>query len=474
METGLRQFEAIAQALAEAIACGVYRPGDRLPSIRQSSRTHGVAMGTALRAYDELEARGLIEARARSGYFVSAPRVARLPEPEQTTPARRSTPVEVSELVFRLLDEIKIAGFAPPGSAFPSPELFPLATLSRVAASAARRLDRWSSVRDLPPGNAELRRLIAKRYQLHGCAVQPDDILITNGALEAIGLSLQALTRPGDAVAIKSPTFYATLQAIERLGLRAVEVATHARTGIDLSELERAIRTQRVHACILMTSFQNPLGSTLDDDKKRDLVALLQRHSVPLIEDDVYAELHHGALRPRPAKYFDRSGQVLHCGSFAKCLAPGFRVGWVAAGRWHEAVRRLKLMTSIATASIPQAALASYLRDQPFDRHLRSLRASLASQLQSMVTAIDRYFPPGCRASRPEGGYLLWVELPEQIDALQLHAQAEKEQISIAPGPLFSPQRRYRNCIRLNFGHPWTGAMEAAMRRLGELITAAR
>jgi DNA-binding transcriptional MocR family regulator len=464
------RFSVVAKSLASAIRRGVYRPGDRFPSLRQSSRTHRVALGTTLRAYAELEAWGLIEARVRSGYFVCAPRSASHQEPNRTKPSSQLTSVDVSELVFRLLDEIKGSEFLPLGSAFPSTELFPLDTLGRVAAAAARHLHPRCSLRDLPPGNIALRRAIAQRYWMAGCDVDPEDILITNGAMEAINLCLQAVVRAGDAVAIESPTFYGTLQAIERLQLRAVEIPTDPRTGIDVEALARSIRKHNVKACVLMSTFQNPLGSSMVDEQKRELIELLRRHAVPLIEDDVYAELYHSGVRPRPIKVFDQTGLVMHCGTFSKSLAPGYRIGWVAAGRFHEPVMRLKMMTSIATASLSQAALADYLRQFAFERHLRTLRSKLAAQLQGMTSAIGDSFPAGCRVTRPMGGYFLWIELPRKVDSLRLHTLAARERISLAPGPLFSAQRGYRNCVRLNFGHPWTSEMTHGVRTLGALI----
>ncbi|HEX4049447.1 MAG TPA: PLP-dependent aminotransferase family protein [Steroidobacteraceae bacterium] len=466
----MARYQDIALQLGEAIERLVYRPGERLPSVRRASRAHGVAVGTMLRVYEALESQGLIEARPRSGYFARPCQHVAYAEPGRSQPVSRRAPVDISQLVFQLLDETRLHDLVPFGSAFPSPELFPFTALMRSAAAAARRLDPWSSVHDLPPGNGELRRWIARRYRLSGCSVDPEEIVITNGALEAINLCLQAVTRPGDTVAVESPTFYATLQAIERLRLRAIEIPTHPRTGLDVPALARALRRTPVRACIAMSNFQNPLGSLMTDADKQALVELLKRHQVPLIEDDVYAELYHGEDRPRPAKRYDRDGGVLHCGSFAKCLAPGLRVGWAAPGRFRERVQQLKVMTSIATPSLTQAALVNYLRDHSFDRHLRALRAKLTWQLQLLLRSMETAFPSDCRITRPQGGYLLWLQLPPNVDALRLHALAERDRIGVAPGPLFSARRSFRQFVRLNFGHPWSARSARAIDRLGELM----
>lgn len=467
----MTRYQEIADSIALLIARGTLRAGQRIPSVRKACELHQVSAGTVLQAFAQLEARGLIEARPQSGYYVRVQHHGFAPEPQSTAPHTRAVQLDVSELVFGVLEQIKHRELVPLGSAFPSPELFPLARLNRMAASCARKIKPWASVDDLPPGNAELRHQIALRYLESGCSVAPDDIVITCGALEAINLSLQAVTRPGDMVAIESPTFYSTLQAIERLGLRAIEIATHPRTGIALDALDAALKSHPIKACVLVPTFQNPLGACMPDENKAALLKLLKRHDVPLIEDDVYAELYFGAQRPRPAKAFDKTGLVLHCGSFSKCLAPGYRVGWVAAGRYHTQVERIKLMTTLSTASLPQAAIAEFLQHGAYERHLRHLRHTLATQCQDMMRAVSQHFPEGCRMTRPEGGYMLWVELPKSVDALKLHQLALSQGISIAPGPIFSAQRKYRNCVRLNFGYPWSPRIEKAVKTLGRLIT---
>src|SRR5262245_23583109 len=287
--------------------------------------------------------------------------------------------------------------------------------------------------------------------------------------MEAINLCLQAVTRSGDEIAIESPTFYSTLMAIERTGLKAVEIATHPREGIDLRSLRTALDTHVIKACVFMPTFQNPLGCCMSDDTKSELVDLLARRGVPLIEDDVYAELYFGASRPRPAKVFDLEGLVLHCGSFAKCLAPGYRIGWAAPGRFKDAVERLKFMTTLTTASLPQAAIAEYLKQGGFDRHLRTLRHTLSVQLEYMRQALEKHFPAGCKVTRPEGGYMLWIELPPGVEALRLHRLALEKRISVAPGPIFSAQRHDPNFIRINFGHPWSTVMDEAVKTLSTL-----
>lgn len=463
-------YRDLADDLAELITGGTLRVGDRVPSVRQLCRERGISPATAMRAYETLEARGLVETRKRSGYYVSGRWQHPAREPDRSRPRSRSTHVDVSELVFEILKSTRERDVIPLGSAFPSPMLFPWAKLARYLGSSARHMDPWSTVESLPPGSEVLRRQIARRYLEFGMRVPADEIVITAGALEALTLSLQTVTRPGDTIAIESPTFYACLQAIESAGLKALEIPTHPREGIDLGALDDAIRRHTVRACWLMPTFQNPLGATMPLEKKRKLVQLLARHDIPLLEDDVYAELYFGEERPKPAKAFDRKGLVLSCGSFSKSLAPGYRLGWVAAGRFAELVQRRKVTTTLATSVPIQNGIALMLSEGGYDAHLTKLRAALRTQQAAALQSIRNHFPPESRIAVPDGGYFLWIELANHVDALELHRLALAANISIAPGPMFSPRREFKNCVRLNYGHAWTNAADRAVAELGAIV----
>jgi DNA-binding transcriptional MocR family regulator len=463
-------YRALADELAELIRQGTLQVGDRVPSVRQLCRERSVSPATALRAYEVLESDGLVETRPRSGYYVSGKWRQPPREPRHSRPPSRQTRVEVSELIFQILEAARDRDVIPLGSAFPSPALFPWAKLARCLGSSARHMDPWSTVESLPPGSDELRRQIARRYLLFGTRVSADEIIITSGALEALNLSLRTVTRAGDIVAVEAPAFYGCLQSIEAAGLKAVEIPTHPREGVDLSALELAIRKHNVRACWFMTSFQNPLGATLPTQKKRELVQLLAAHEIPLIEDDVYAELYFGDERPKPAKAFDAKGLVLNCGSFSKSLAPGYRLGWVAAGRFATNLQRRKITSTLATSVPIQNGIALMLRREGYEAHLTKLRHALQAQQRDALGSLRKHFPEGYRVAAPEGGYFLWVELAEHIDALEVHRLALESNISIAPGPMFSARREFRNCLRLNYGHPWTMQMDRAIAELGGII----
>lgn len=468
----MKRYEKFADDIAELIRTGVLGPGEKVPSVRHASRTYGVSPSTVFQAYYLLEDRGLIQARARSGYFVREHAMRPLHEPELTAHVAQTTEVDVSELVFSVLASLKDPHTVPFGSAFPSPDLFPLPRLAKSMAHALRRLSPHEIIADMTAGNADLRRQIALRYMVSGVMLPMEELVISNGAMEALNLCLQCVTQPGDLVAIESPTFYACLQVLERLQLKAVEIPVHPREGIDLNALSESLRQLPIRACWFMSSLQNPLGASMSEQKKQALYELLVEHQVPLIEDDVYAELYFGSHPPKPVKSFDREGLVMHCSSLSKSLAPGYRVGWVAGGRYAEQITRLKLMTTISPSVPAQAALADYLQNGGYDRHLRKLRHALEMQQGAMLASAARHFPSSTRVTRPSGGYFLWFEFPEQLDSLKLFNLALSQGISLAPGPIFSANRGFRHCARLNYGHPWDSRCEQAMEVLGRLVSA--
>jgi DNA-binding transcriptional MocR family regulator len=468
----MKLYEQLANSIALSIQEGVLCKGDKLPSVRQASASRNVSPATVFQAYYLLEAKGVINARERSGYFVTGGPVSMPPAPDPIAINHEVlTDVDVSELVFDVLESTRLKKVVPLGSAFPSPLLFPLNNLARTMAASVQAMDPWSSVENLSPGDANLRRQIALRYMIDGLHVSADEIVITNGALEALNLCLMAVTRPGDTVLIESPTFYAALQSIERIGLKAVEIPSHPRDGIDLMAMELALKHHQPKVCWLMTNFQNPLGSLLSDEKKKNLVALLTQYQVPLIEDDVYGELYFGDKRPTPAKAFDTDGLVMHCASFSKCLAPGYRIGWVAPGRFSKTIERLKLTTTLSASVPAQITIGKYLQKGGYDKHLRQLRHTLLVNQIKFIDAIERYFPQGTRLTKPQGGYFVWVKLPDGVNALELHRLALKQGISIAPGPIFSAQRGFTDYIRLNYGHIWDSTIENALAAIGKLVS---
>lgn len=462
-------YERIVADIAHRIDTGSLRPGDRLPSVRQFSRQHGVSISTVMQAYRNLEDRLLIEARPQSGFYVRT-RIRRLPnEPEISTPPMTAYEVSITTLVEDVCSSVLNSEIIPLGAAIPGPDLLPTRQLNRLLAGVARQESRRSTQYLLPLGDLELRQEIARRSLDCGFHASSEDIIITCGCMEALTLSLRTVAREGDTIAVESPTYFGVLQLIESLRMKAVEIPTHPRHGISLEALEDALKGGNVSACLFMPNFHNPMGCVMSDEKKQELVALADKYEVPVIEDDLYGELFHETPRPKALKAFDTNNRILYCSSFSKTLAPGYRVGWAIPGRHLASVTQAKMASTIATAAPPQMAITAFLRKGGYDHHLRRLRKAFATNIARMTDSIGEFFPAGTRATRPKGGFVLWIELPKSVDALHLYQQALKHNIGLAPGPMFSATGTYTNCIRLSGGHPWSPKIETALKTLGKL-----
>ena len=462
-------YEQVAGKMMRLIEKGTLKPGEKLPSIRKLSAQMGVSISTVLQSYLRMEDRGMIEARPKSGYYVRHRPRELPPEPKMSSPSPTASSVDIGELLLEVHDAIMDPGIVPLGAATPNDELLPTRKLYRLLGAVARRHEAVSNRYDSPQGNPSLRRQIARRAIDWGGTVVTDDIVITFGCTVALNLCLRAVTREGDAVAVESPVYFGFLQILESLRLKAVEIPTHPREGMSAEGLEGAIRKQKIAAVFLSANFQNPLGSCMSDAHKEEIVRLLASKGVPLLEDDVYGDLYFGAARPKAMKAFDREENVLLCSSFSKTISPGFRIGWTLPGRHIEKVKRLKLASTISTATLPQMAIAEMLANGGYDHYLRGARKAYRAQAGMMIQAVKKYFPEGTRVTRPTGGTVLWVEFPGRIDSVELYRKALEKNISIVPGPLFSPKRQYGNCIRLNCGNTWSERTEEAMITLGRL-----
>ena len=469
-------YEKLADDIERLIRQGVYQHGDRLPSVRQTSQQHRISVATAIRAYVLLESRGLVTSRPQSGYFVSFHGDAaerKMLELRPSKPIPISSPVDVSRLVLSTLRSIGVDDAVPLGSPYPDPGMFPFERINRYAYDAGRGKAQWGVTDALPPGNAKLVRQIARRYLENGMAVDPNEIIITVGATEAINLCLQAVAKPGDVIAVESPTFYAMLHAIERMGMKAIEVSTHPEYGIDIEALAAIVKSQTVTACMVMPNFQNPLGFQMPDERKRELVQLLTAQDIPVIENGVYNELHFDRVYPSTLKSFDTKGLVLHCSSFSKSLTSAYRIGWAMPGRYRDRVEKLKFLNTLTSPSIPQLAIAEFLERDGYEHHLRRIRKAYAQQASLMKAIVSRFFPEGTRISNPAGGYVLWIELPSSVDAMRLYKLALDQGITIGPGYMFSiSESTYRNFIRLNYSSPWTSEIEQAVITVGKIVAA--
>lgn len=463
------RYEELAEYIVGLAEKGALRPGARAPSLRQICKDRGASLSTALRAYQALEDRGVLEARPRSGYYVAQRASASLATPAASTPPPTPVDVSMSATVLKLLEHASNKKLVPLGCAIPSPDVLAAGRLDRCLARAARTKGLNYNVYSEPRGDLQLRQEIIRRALRSGWGISPDDIAITNGCTEALALALSSVAKPGDTIAIEAPTYFGLLHLLEAHGLRALELPTDPVSGVDLAALERALRCDGVAACLFSSSFNNPLGSTMPDSKKIDALRLLAQHDVPLIEDDVYGDIYFRGERPKPFAALDPSGRMIYCSSFSKTIAPGYRIGWLASPRYVQTALEQKLASTLANAALPQAALAEFLSSGGYDGHLRRIRSIFADNIDRMTRTIAESFPPGTRISRPAGGFVLWVELAEGLDGRMIFDEALKRGICFAPGDVFSARGRFRHCLRLSCGYPWDRQVETGVRAIGGL-----
>ncbi|MBH1988394.1 MAG: PLP-dependent aminotransferase family protein [Burkholderiales bacterium] len=461
----------IADAMARQIRTGTLPRGERIPSVRNLAHQHGVSQSTVVQAYRTLEDARLIEARPRSGYFVAA-RPPQLPEPDTSRPPRRSVPVGISEMAGKMMSLAHHPDYVSFGAACPDAALFAQERVRRAVSRATQRHRATLCQYPFGPGDGLLRQAIARHALRMGSHVDADDVIVTSSCLESITLCLRTVTQPGDVVALESPTYYGFLEILESLGLRALEIPTHPRTGLSLDALQLALDTQPVKAILVVPTLSNPLGCSMPLAERKRLAQMVARHQVPLIEDVLYNDLCEDDDRRRAVQSFDTGGQVMLCGSFSKTIAPGLRLGWIAApGRSErlQRLQRLKAATSGSETVMLQRALADLLTQPGIEAGYRQLRAVVAARMDEARAVISRHFPKGTRMTSPSGGYILWLELPGEVDTIALFEACLDEHICIAPGGLFSANDRFRHCMRLGLGGKWGEAERRALARVGKL-----
>ena len=462
---GCPKYLKLAKGFERQLRCGALRVGDRLPSVRQLRDEHRVSVATAVGCYLWLERQGYIRARPKSGYYVS-----RTPAAEGLAP----------DLPGRPKGPVPVHGTAPEwdrtgaaaiqlGPAVVGPALLPLSRLNRSLRLALSAFDDTAVKYQDARGNPRLRRQIARLMFRQGTACSPDDVIVTSGATEALNLALRAMAKPGDVVAVESPGCYEILQSLEAMQIRALEVPHLPHAVVDLDWLATAVRKHRVKALMVNVTCHNPTGDCAPDARKAELVAFAAQHEIGIVEADTFGDLLFSGARPRTLKSFDRDGLVVQCSSLAHYIAPGFNLGWLGAGRWQPETERLKSFTNVAGARLPQLAMAEFLESGGFDKHVKQLRVALWRALESTRAEVLRIFPAGTRVSQPEGGFVLWIQLPDECDGLEIQQRAAAAGIHILAGEWFSPSKQFRNFIRISCGHPFE-VIKPALRTLAGLL----
>ena len=466
------RYRHLAEEIEHKILNGTYHPGERLPSIRKLHKQSNLSISTIYHAYVELESMGLVEARPKSGYYVNPVALQNLKIPRFKKESFPPKKVRLSSMINSVISAISNPYLLPLGSTVVDAKLMPFKHFSRILKNLSHAELKSMISYSPSEGYAELRRQIALRTVGVMEGIAPEDIIITNGCMEAVALAMLTIAKPGDTIAVETPTNFGFLQLLQELGLLLLEVPADPRYGVDLDELEKIFRRSTIKACLLIPNFHNPLGALMPDDHKLRLIQLINQYEVPVIEDDISSELHFGRKRPMPLKSYDEQDRVITCSSFSKTLAPGLRIGWIIPGkRYMERVQNLKAATTVSTSTLDQYLISQYLVEGAFERHSRRLRHALKTQVVRTAFAIQKYFPLGTRLAIPKGGTFLWVELPSQVDSLQVYHKALEHHIAIIPGVVCSNARQFNNFIQISCGSPVAEDMERGIMRLGGIVS---
>lgn len=465
--TNLLLYQRIAQQLANDIRTGVYKPGERVPSVRKLSQQLGVSHASVLQAYATLEDQGLIRARPQSGFYVHQTPALTAPTPDIATVERPSL-VTRAGIINQVLAESRREGVVPLGMAVPQPDYLPLRALHQQLSKVTRFQARAAFSYLHSPGYEPLRRQVAIRLRDAGVVVGPEEVVITHGCVDALQMSLRVLTKPGDLIATESPSYYGLLQLAEVLGLKVIEIPCDPETGLSVEALQLAASQWPVKALVVAARLSNPLGGSMPEARQKQLLRLAAERNIAIVEDDIYGELTYDS-GSKALKALDRQGRVIYCSSFSKTISPGVRIGWVVAGPYQEDICRLQTFTTHSACSVTQMGVSAYLENGGYDRHLRAIRQEYRRNMTAFQLAIQEHFPEGTQMSRPNGGFILWVSLPVRVDTRLLHQRALDQGVSIAPGMIFSNTDQFNHCIRLNCGLPWGRDAQRALMILGLL-----
>ena len=461
-------YQKIANTIQEQIFSETLKIGDKLPSIRAFQKLHNVSMNTIKQAFLELESKSLIESRPKSGFYVSKTSNRKLLIPSMNKLKLSEQKTTSEDLITKVFDSLSDKGITRFSIGVPDPGLLPIAKLNKGLAKVVRNLAESGTSYEPVQGSANLRRNLAKWAIVLEGKLTEDDFVTTSGAMNAIFNCLMAVTKRGDTIAIESPVYFGIIQIAQNMGLNIIELPTHPTTGVDLEALKKVIH--KVDVCCFMSNFSNPLGSLMPDENKQELVKMLTHHNIPLIEDDLYGNLFFGTVRPKPCKYYDEAGIVMWIGSISKTLAPGYRVGWVAPGKFKDKIIRQKMAQTVCMPSLYQEVIADFLEHGRYDHHLRNLRSTLYTNSLHFQRTIEDHFPENTKISQPQGGSFLWLELDKSIDSAILYDTAIQQKIGFAPGRIFTQHDQYHNCMRLNFGLEWKEKVEFDLKRLGQLV----
>jgi DNA-binding transcriptional MocR family regulator len=463
-------YRRIAERIRGDVEAARLAPGDRLPPIRELAQQLGVNRDTVALAYEALASAGVVESSVGRGTFVAA-------RADRGEVRRGAASPALSGLAERLLELDRsrprfgsASGAVPLHTLMPDPDLYPSDEFRRVLNRVLARGGPGLLLYGEPQGHERMREVLAARLREAGVAIDAEELVLCHGASQGISLAVRLFAGPGDVVALEEPTYNNVLATLAGLGLRTAPVAMRE-GGLDLAALERVLARPEVKLLYTIPTFHNPLGTTTSQGHRRALLEIAARHAKPVIEDGYQIDLRFEGRPVPPLAAQDGAGLVVHLYSFSKSLFPGVRVGAVAArGRPLEALLALKRATDLSDAMPLQAALAEFVAQGAYDRHLARLRRVLRGRRDALCAAVERHLPDAALWTRPEGGTQLWVDLGHGIDTSDLLADAVGAGVLFAPGSQFHHDGRSSSGLRLAFAMADEAAIEQGVAVLGRLV----
>jgi DNA-binding transcriptional MocR family regulator len=462
-DDSLPLYRQIATQIQAQISEGKLPPGTHLPTIRALAGTLGVTRLTVQNAYAELQSTGWVESTVGRGTFV---RAGVRPESLLATIGQQTT---VDSVLSDMMQADSITGVRSLAGAFPDPGFFPADEfwrgLSRARQDAASLLGYACTLGDEP-----LRLQVASLLREQGISALPDEILITGGATQALSLAALALARPGDRVLVDQSTFLGFLNILAAQGLQPVAVPLDDQ-GPRLDDLARLIVEHRPAFYYTIPTFHNPTGLCFSLERRRQLLELAIACDLPLVEDDLTHLLAYDEPPPPALKSLDRHEKVTYISGFSKTLFPGLRVGYLIAPRALAApLSTLRHAADLCGPPLLQRALARFLADGHFHRHLNKTLPRYRARRDALLDTLQATMPPGTTWTIPAGGFCCWVTLPEGGVYDDLHRAALQAGVAFAPGEVFLPAASTKRNLRLCFGKEASETIRLAVERLAQLV----
>ncbi len=461
------KYEIFTSVIEEQIKKRIFSSGDRLPSVRQIKEEYKLSTTTVQSGYDYLVMKGLVENRPRSGFFVNFKTDDHIPGnlsefPPTVRNSEFDRKVELTSKTGRRFEQTSF------NAASPADLLIPQKLILRKMQEVIREKG-VSLLRYYPAsGSVLLKSQIASRTAKYGCRMNAEELIITDGALQALYIALASVTQPGEVIAVESPCVFSVLEVISNLKLKAVEIPVHYMNGFDINYLKDIISKNNIRAVIVTPNFHNPTGILMSDESKKDLLSIAEINHIPIIENDIYGDLHFGSERPSTVGSFDNNGWVMTYSSFSKTLAPGIRLGWLNPGRFFEHAERMKFSLGRSVSPFYQELMIKLLSENLYERHLRTFRRQLEKQSLELLNLLRTYFPEDSYFHRPQGGYSIWGRLPEKVAMSDFYRYCDSQRIAFAPGTLFSYTESYSYHFRIIFADHITPENTSALIKAGD------